>query len=137
MAQESIAHKTARTTFWGALEQVSTLSVQFIITMILARLLSPSDYGIIAMLTIFIAISQQFVECGISNALIRKQDCTQTDYSTAFFFNVGVSCIVYVILFFTAPLIATFFKMDILSIWDWQVIILFLNLVRHGILLLM
>jgi len=116
MAQESIAHKTARTTFWGAIEQVSTLSVQFIITMILARLLSPSDYGIIAILTIFIAISQQFVECGISNALIRKQDCTQTDYSTAFFFNVGVSCIVYVILFFIAPLIATFFKMDILSI---------------------
>lgn len=114
--QESTAHKTARTTFWGAIERISTMSVQFIITMVLARLLSPSDYGIIAMLTIFIAISQQFVECGISNALIRKQDCTQVDYSTAFYFNVGMSCVVYVILFLLAPQIATFFKMNILSV---------------------
>ena len=116
MMQESTAHKTARTTFWGAIERISTMSVQFVITMILARLLSPSDYGVIAMLTIFIAISQQFVECGISNALIRKQDCTQADYSTAFFFNVGMSCIVYLILFLTAPFIASFFKMGLLSI---------------------
>lgn len=136
--QESTAHKTARTTFWGAIERISTMSVQFVITMVLARLLSPSDYGIIAMLTIFISISQQFVECGISNALIRKQDCTQEDYSTAFFFNVGMSCIVYLILFFLAPLIARFFQMDLLTlvlrVYGLSIIFQSFRIVQYAIL---
>lgn len=136
--QESTAHKTARTSFWGAVERVSTLSVQFIITMILARLLSPSDYGIIAMLTIFIAISQQFVECGISNALIRKLDCTQSDYSTAFHFNVGISFLIYLLLFLSAPLVADFYDMPILTnvlrVYSLSIVFQSFRIVQYAIL---
>ena len=136
--QESIAHKTARTTLWSAIERISTLSVQFIITMVLARLLTPSDYGTIAMLTIFIAIAQQFVECGIANALIRKIECTQDDYSTAFFFNIGLSCVVYVLLYLIAPFVARFYDMEILTsvlrVYGVSVIFQSFKIVQYAIL---
>lgn len=113
--EESIAHKTAQTSIWGAVEKVTTMGVQFIVTMVLARLLSPEDYGLIAMILVFIAISQQFVECGIVNALIRKNDCKRVDYSTAFYFNIIVAFCVYVIIFFSGPLIASFYEVPLLK----------------------
>ena len=100
MPGESISNKTARTSFWAIVEKVSTMGVQFVITMILARLLTPSDYGTIAMLTVFISLSQAFVYCGVQNALIRKQDCSNLDYCTAFFINVSIACFVYLLLFY-------------------------------------
>ena len=112
--EESVVHKTARTSIWGGIEKISTLGVSFVVSLVLARLLSPADYGAIAMLTVFLAIAEQFITCGFGNALIRKPDCTHTDYSTAFYFNLAVSLICYAVLFFTAPLIASFYKMDIL-----------------------
>ena len=114
MKQESIAQKTARTSFWGGIEKVSTLGVQFFVSLVLARLLSPSDYGIIAMLWVFIALSEQFISCGFANALIRKETCGSEDYSTAFYFNIAVSLVCYGIFFLIAPLVARFYKMDIL-----------------------
>ncbi len=114
MDKESIAQKTARTSFWGGIEKVSTLGVQFLVSLILARLLSPSDYGIIAMLWVFITLSEQFISCGFSNALIRKEHCDSVDYSTAFYFNLAVSLLCYAALYLAAPLVARFYKMDIL-----------------------
>jgi len=114
MDTESITSKTVRTSIWGAVEKVFSLGIQFVVSLVLARFLSPSDYGIIAMLSIFIAISSQFVTCGFSNALIRKIDCKSIDYSTAFFFNVAVSLFCYAILYFVAPAVARFYGMDIL-----------------------
>lgn len=114
MTEESVAHKTARTSAWGAVEKISIMGIQFLVSMVLARLLSPSDYGTIAMLTVFIAISDQFVSCGFANALIRKPDCKRIDYSTAFWFNIVVSLFLYGILFVIAPWIAMFYNMDIL-----------------------
>jgi len=111
---ESIAQKTVRTSFWGGIEKVSTMGIQFVVSVVLARLLSPSDYGVIAMLGVFISISEQFVNSGFRNALIRKENCTSADYSTAFYFNLVVGLICYCILFVCAPAIAGFYNMEIL-----------------------
>lgn len=114
MSEESVAQKTARTSFWAGIEKMLTMGVQFIVSLILARLLSPSDYGIIAMLNVFIQIASEFISCGFENALIRKLNCTSKDFNTAFIFNIIVGVVAYIILFVFAPLIAGFYDMDIL-----------------------
>jgi O-antigen/teichoic acid export membrane protein len=81
----------------------------------MARLLEPSDYGVIGMLAIFLAISQTFIDSGFSNALIRKQDRTETDFSTVFYFNIGVGLFFYFGLFFASPYIAQFYNTPILQ----------------------
>lgn len=77
---------------------------------LLARLLSPEDFGLIAIIAIFIQISQTCIDSGFSNALIQKKGRTQTDYSTVFIFNLAVSIVFYVILFLCSPVISVFFK---------------------------
>ncbi|WP_320052893.1 lipopolysaccharide biosynthesis protein [uncultured Acetobacteroides sp.] len=111
---DSLKEKTINGLFWSSLERFSIQGIQFVIGIILARLLTPSDFGIIGMLSIFLAISQSFIDSGFSNALIRKIDRTQTDYSTVFYFNIIVGLVFYSILFFTAPLIALFYNTPIL-----------------------
>ena len=76
MAQESIAHKTARTAFWSGVERVVNLGASFVVTIVLARLLVPEDYGVVAMLAVFVNIADRVVESGVLNALIRKQKGT-------------------------------------------------------------
>ena len=88
---------------------------QFVIGIILARLLLPSDFGLIGMLAIFIAISNVFIDGGFAKALIQKKECTDIDYSTAFVSNIVVALIIYVILFISAPWIAVFYKEPILT----------------------
>lgn len=112
--EESTAQKTIRTSFWGGIEKVLTMGIQFVVSIVLARILSPSEYGIIAMLGVFIAISDQFINSGFSNALIRKETCSGADYSTAFYFNMAVSLVCYALLFVSAPLIARFYQMHLL-----------------------
>lgn len=138
MSEESITKKAARTSIWGTIERLFTYGVQFLVTILLARLLSPSDYGIIAMINVFIAISQQFVECGISNALIRKKDCNEVDYSTAFYFNILIGVVTYVLLFIAAPLIASFYEQNIICpvirIYGLNLILQSFSLVQNAIL---
>lgn len=111
---ESLKHKTLRGTLWSSIERFSVQAVSFIVIIIMARILTPDDYGLVGMLTIFIAISQSLVDSGFSNALIRKQDRDETDNSTVFYFNIAVGIILYLILFFSAPLIAKFYKEPLL-----------------------
>ena len=85
------------------------LGMTFIIGIILARLLTPREFGLIGMITIFIAVSQSFIDSGFTQALIRKKDCTQTDYSTVFYFNLSVGFFLYIVLFFSAEAISRFF----------------------------
>lgn len=106
----SLKQKTINGLLWSFIDSFANQGVQFIIGIILARLLSPREFGLIGMLTIFIAISQSFVDSGFSNALIRKQKCTQTDYSTVFYFNLIVGILFYLILYFSAGSISSFFK---------------------------
>lgn len=100
---------------WSAIENVAVRGVQFLLGLVLARLLDPSDFGVVGLLTIFITISQTFTEGGVSNALIRKTDKSDADYSTAFYFNVAVGAVCYVILFVISPWVAKFFDAGILS----------------------
>ena len=115
MQQESLKNKTQKGLAWSMIERFANQGVQFLFGIILARLLSPDDYGIIAMPLVFLAIAQCFIDSGFSGALIRKPDLTEDDLSTAFYFNIGVGVICYLILFFTSPLIADFYNTPILA----------------------
>ena len=84
--------------------------ISFIVGIVLARLLTPHEFGLIGMITIFIAISTSFINSGFGNALIQKQNCTQKDYSTVFYFNLLMGVIFFLILFFSAPAISRFFN---------------------------
>jgi len=99
---------------WNSIEKIFVKSLSFIIGIILARLLSPSDFGLIGMLTIFVAISNVFIESGFSKALIQKQNIQSIDLSTAFVTNIVTSLVIYVILYFLSPLIAEFYNEPIL-----------------------
>lgn len=100
---------------WSALERISVQGVQFLIGIILARLLPPSDFGVIAMLTIFLAISQTIIDGGFSNALIRKVDRSGADYSTVFIFNIVLGFLLCLIVIWVAPYIAAFYEMPQLA----------------------
>ena len=100
---------------WNFIEKVLMRGASFVIGIILARLLSPSDFGLIGMLAIFVAISNVFIEGGLAKALIQRKDCQDIDFSTAFVANVGMSLMIYVVLFLTAPLIADFYDEPILT----------------------
>lgn len=100
---------------WNAIGRFSTQGISFVISILLARILSPSDYGVVGMIGIFMAIAQTFIDSGFGSALIRKKDCSDEDYSTAFYFNVVVGLVCYLILFLAAPLIANFFDTPILK----------------------
>ena len=112
---ESIKRQSLSGIKWSAIERFAVQGIQFIIGLILARLLSPSDYGIIGMLAIFMAISQTIIDSGFSKALIQKQDRTETDFSTAFFFNIVVGLVCYLILLISSPYIASFFNEPVLK----------------------
>ena len=110
MAEESLKNKTVKGMGWSALENVTRLSVTFVVSIILARLLSPEEYGLIGILTIFIAIFNAIVDSGFTNALIRKQDATDIDYSTVFYTNLVLSVVLATVLFFCAKPISVFFE---------------------------
>ena len=115
MQQDSLKNKTKKGLAWSMIERFATQGVQFLFGIILARLLSPDDYGIIAMPLVFLAIAQCIIDSGFSTALIRKPELTEDDLSTAFYFNIGVGILCYAVLFFTSPLIAVFYHTPILS----------------------
>lgn len=111
----TLKQQAVKGVFWSSIERFSVQGVQFVIQIIMARLLSPSDYGIIGMLAIFLAVSQSFIDSGFSNALIRKTNRTQEDYSTVFYFNIVVGLFFYLLLFFTSPFIASFYETPLLD----------------------
>ncbi len=106
----SLKEKTVSGLFWSFIDQFAKLGITFLIGIILARLLSPREFGLIGMISVFIAISQTFIDSGFTNALIRKKDCTQTDFSTVFFFNLITGIVFYIILFVSARSVAQFFN---------------------------
>lgn len=112
---DNLKSKTQKGLVWSFVERFATQGVQFLFGIILARLLSPEDYGTIAMPLVFLAIAQCFIDSGFSTALIRKPDLTEEDLSTAFYFNIGVGVICYFALFLSSPLIADFYNTPILS----------------------
>ena len=111
---ESLKNKTVKGTIWSTLERFSVQGIQFVVMIIMARILTPEDYGLVGMLAIFIAISQSLIDSGFSQALIRKQDRNEVDNSTVFYFNIGVGLVLYFILFFSASIIADFYNEPLL-----------------------
>ena len=112
---ESLKQKTVKGVSWSFVEQLLTRGVNFIIGIILARLLSPTDYGLVGMLGIFIAISQLFVDGGLTSALIRTKNPSNEDYSTVYIINLTLSIVFYFLLFFSAPLVAAFYEQPLLK----------------------
>ncbi len=106
----TLKQKTISGLLWSFIDSFANYGIQFIVGIVLARILSPRDFGLIGMVTIFITISQSFVDSGFSSALIRKRDCTQDDYSTVFFFNIIVSVFLGLLLGSCAGLISDFFN---------------------------
>lgn len=113
-SSENLGHKTLKGTIWASIDRFSTIGVQFIVNLVLTRLLLPSDFGAIGMLTIFISVSLTIIDGGFVSALIQKKDADQTDFSTIFFWNIGIASTLYAILFFSAPLIADYYHMPVL-----------------------
>lgn len=95
---------------WVYFENIAAQMVSFIVSIVLARLLSPSDYGLIALITVFINLANAFVSSSFSFALVQKKDCDELDYNTIFWFNLAMSFVLYWVLFFCSPLIANYYN---------------------------
>lgn len=104
-----LKQKTIGGLIWTFSQQFSVQAINFVVQLVLARLLLPEDFGLIAMLSVFIAMGTSLVDSGLTSSLIRTKDADQKDYSTVFFMNLGASFLIYALLFVAAPLIADFF----------------------------
>ena len=121
---------------WTAFQKYSTMGIQFISGIILARLLTPYDYGCIGMLSIFMVLAEAFIDGGFGSALIQKKNPTQEDYSTIFWWNLGMAALMYTLLFVSAPAISRFYDIPLLcDVLRVQGIVLFIyafNIVQRN-----
>ena len=125
---DSLKQKATSGMVWTSIQKFAGMGISFISGIILARLLTPDDYGCIGMLSIFMVVAGSFVDGGFASALIQKKRPTQEDYSTIFFFNLGMSIVMYIVLFVSAPAIARFYKMSLLcSVLRVQGLVLIIN----------
>jgi len=112
---ESRSQKTLSSFFFKLIESVGNQGIAFIVSLYLARLLDPADYGVLAMLTVFIAVAQVFVQSGLNTALIQRKDVDETDLSSVFYVSFGVAAAFYALLFVLSPWLADFFRMPALK----------------------
>lgn len=112
---ESLKKKTVKGVAWTSLNQVLNMGLGFVIGVILARLLSPSDYGLLAMIAVFNAVAFAFLDSGFGNALIRKPNLTEDDNTTAFFFNLVAGVVLFGIIWVIAPWVSAFYDKPILT----------------------
>lgn len=123
MGEQSLKEKTAKGLFWGGVSNGVQQVLALLCGIFLSRILSPGDYGMVGMLAVFTGIANTLQESGFSAALTNKQDITHEDYTSVFWFNIIVGIVVYVILFFAAPLIADFFEQPDL-LWVSRIVFL-------------
>lgn len=138
MAGQSLKDKTVKGTFWSAADAFLGQGVTFVVGIVLARLLSPEEYGLIGIVLIFTSVMSGIVDSGFSNSLIRKPDITNDDYNTLFFFNLVVSIFLFLLLYACAPWIAWFFErpqlVALVRVMGWLLIIQALTIVHNTIL---
>lgn len=115
MVKESLRQQTKKGLYWRFTDQFAGYGMQFLVGIVMARLLSPSDYGITALPAVFIAVAHTFQTCGFGAALIRKKDLSEKDLSTAFYYSIAVGISSYLVLFIAAPWIADFYKTPVLT----------------------
>lgn len=111
---KQLKHKAVTGAFWTSIQRFMSIFIQFISNIVLARLLTPNDYGCIGMLAIFMLLSSTIIDGGFGSALIQKKRPTQEDYSTIFFWNLGLSIVIYVLLYLSAPFVAQFYHIELL-----------------------
>lgn len=112
MTEESLKNKTVKGVAWSGIDNVVQMGVSFVVSIILARLLTPDDYGLLGIILIFSSICTALMNAGFTTALIRKPDATDDDYCTSFIINIVLSIVFYSIIYICSPLIADFFRRD-------------------------
>lgn len=113
---KTLKEKTAHAIIWSFIDKFGQHALSLVITIVLMRFfLSPSDYGLMGLIVVFNALGSILIDSGFSNALIRKQEVTQTELSSVFYFNIAVSLLFYCVLFFCAPFVASYYKQPILT----------------------
>lgn len=110
MSEESLKHKTVKGASWSFIDSIAGQGITFLVGLVLARLLTPEEYGLIGIITIFIAVFNSIVDSGFSNALIRKNDAKDIDYNTVFITNLVLSIVLFGVLYVSAPAISHFFN---------------------------
>ena len=138
MPPKSIKNKTVSGISWSAIDVFLSQGVTFLVGIVLARLLTPAEYGLIGICTIFIVIFNGIIDSGFSSALIRKTDATRDDYNTMFIVYMGLSLLMYAVLYFGAPWIAHFFErpelVNLVRVMGLILIIQALSIVQYTIL---
>ena len=125
---EGIKTQTFYGMIWSFIQRFGTMTISFVSNIVLARMLTPDDYGAVGMLMIFISIANTFVDGGFGSALIQKKNPNIADYSTIFWWNIFISIFLYAILYFSSPVIAKFYNLPILvTVLRIQGLVLFLN----------
>ena len=114
MAGSSLKGKTIRGVAWNSVNTVGNLCIHFVVSILLARMLMPDDYGAVAMVGVFTSVLQIFTDGGLTTAIIRKEDRTEEDKCTIFYYNFVACYIIYGVIFLIAPFIASFYHMPIL-----------------------
>lgn len=112
--EDNLKGKTKKGLYWSFFNQFANYGMQFCVGIVMARLLSPEDYGITALPAVFMSVAMILQEGGLSDALVRKTDLKEQDISTAFYYSFGVGIFMYLVLFFAAPFIADFYKTPVL-----------------------
>ncbi len=124
----SLKKRTVHSIFWSAIQQFGRQGFGFVFSILLARLLLPEQFGYIAMIMVFININITLIDSGLTQSLIREDQENQSDYSTIFFFNLGMSVLLYTILYFGAPYVAGFYDQPILhNLIRWQGILIIIH----------
>lgn len=138
MKGSTLKHKVVGGLFWQYFQRIGAQAVSFIVSIILARLLTPDDFGTIALIGVFITICNIFIDSGFGNALIQRKSIDEIDTSSVFYTNLGVSLILYIGLFFLSPLIASFYEdaelCPLLRVLSLQLIAMALSCVQNAIL---
>ena len=114
MAEETLKDKTAKGLFWGGISTFFQQIIGMVFGIVIARILSPDDYGLVAMLAIFSAIANTIMDSGFTTALINKKTIRHEDYNAVFWFSAFCGIVIYMILFLAAPLIAQFYNKPVL-----------------------
>ena len=112
--EDNLKGKAKKGLYWSFFNQFANYGMQFCVGIVMARLLSPEDYGITALPAVFMSVAMILQEGGLSDALVRKTDLKEQDISTAFYYSFGVGIFMYLVLFFAAPFIADFYKTPVL-----------------------
>ena len=132
------SNRTTKGVAWAAIDKIGVVLLQFFINLVLARLLTPNDFGCVGMILIFVAVSQTIIDGGFGAALIQKVNTTPTDYSTIFYWNIIFSTLIYIGIFIAAPWVADFFRIaplcDLLRVLGIVIIINAFTLVQRTIL---